>query len=111
MVFAEVIREFISSLGFGFYEDQSRNYLIDFMITCQFELPRSQLLFIMRHVICLTIAFKDPSKYKDFSIVQLMNAKKEFLKIQYVDFRKAFEMCINPESKGGFGIIGKFALD
>ena len=65
----------------------------------------------MQHVICLTTAFKDPSKYKDFSIVHLMNAKKEFLKISYADFRKAFEMCINPESKGGFGIIGKFALD
>ena len=41
IVFAEITREFISSQGFGFYEDQTRNYLIDFMLTCQFELPRS----------------------------------------------------------------------
>ena len=59
----------------------------------------------------MTLAFNEPAKYKERSIVELMDAKKDFLKIKYTDFKKTFDKCINPESKGGFGIIGKFALD
>ena len=69
IVFSEIVRELVTSLGFGFYDDSIRNYLIDFMITCQFPLPRSQLLFILMHVICICLAYKDESKLKDLTLL------------------------------------------
>ena len=97
IVFAEVMRELITSLGFGFFDDSIRNYLIDYMVTCQFELPRSQLLFILALSICICLTFKE-EKNKNKNMLELIYNKKDFLTIEFSDFKESFDKCIKPDT-------------
>ena len=55
IIFGEIVRELLTTCSMTFFSAGVRNYLIDFMLTCEFEVPKSQLLLIVAHIVCICI--------------------------------------------------------